>query len=245
MSSLRLEGFDGEIRGHRSLIIGKETDWLSRIEVLESESLYKGRSILVIHEPSRPSGTGSVPSALVRKRWDCIFRIREPFEAQMVATYVANAPKPVRILWFSTGGQEIPRALWQKWSYAGVGGAGAGAGAGSDISLIGCSHSGEPLGCEWEAIFFPLQNTPQFTERVLGMRGSGMRSLAANVSSYLTEIAQSGAALVWSNIDEKDSRGALYWYDPNEGSMSASEKLTKAEAISMIDELKIWVSKNI
>jgi len=241
MSSLRLEGFDGEIRGHRCLVIGKESDWLSRIQALESESLYKGRSILVIHEPSRPSGTGSVPSALVRKRWDCIFRIRESFEAQILATYVANAPKPVRILWFSAGAQEIPRALWQKWSYAGVGGSGAV----SDITLIGCSQSGEPLGCEWEAILFPLQNTPQFTERVLGMRGSGMRSLAANVSSYLTEIAESGAALVWSNIDEKDSRGALYWYDPNEGSgSSSSEKLTKTEALSILDELKGWVSKN-
>jgi hypothetical protein len=235
MSSLRLEGFSGEIRGHRCLVIGKENDWLSRIQALESESLYKGRSILVIHEPSRPSGTGSVPSALLRKRWDCIFRIRESFEAQILATYVANAPKPVRILWFSAGGQEIPRALWQKWNSSG----------GSDITLIGCSQSGEPLGCEWEAIFFPLQNTPQFTERVLGMRGTGMRSLAANVSSYLTEIAESGAALVWSNIDEKDGRGALYWYDPNEGSGGpSSEKLTKVEALSMLDDLKGWVSKN-
>jgi len=234
MSSLRLEGFDGEIRGHRCLVIGKESDWLSRIQALESESLYKGRSILVIHEPSRASGMG-VSSALLRKRWDCIFRIRESFEAQMLATYVANAPKPVRILWFSAGGQEIPRALWQKWSLA------------TDVTLIGCSQSGEPLGCEWEAIFFPLQNTPQFTERVLGMRGTGVRSLAANVSSHLSEIAESGAALVWSNIDEKDSRGGLYWYDPNEGSGSGSinpsEKLTKSDAVSMLDELRGWIAK--
>ena len=113
--------------------------WISRIESLESESLYKGRSILVIHEPPRPSGSGSAPLALLRKRWDCVFRIRESFEAQMVATYVANAPKPVRILWFSmTTSQEIPRALWQKWSPPGS----------PDITLIGCSQSGEPLGCE-------------------------------------------------------------------------------------------------
>ena len=241
MSSLRLEGFDGEIRGHRCLVIGKESDWLLRIQSLESESLYKGRSVLVIHEPARTAG--SVASALVRKRWDCVFRIREPFEAQMLATYVANAPKPVRILWYSSGGNEIPRALWQKWSLA-SGGSSPGNTANSDVTLIGCSQSGEPLGCEWEAIFFPLQNTPQFTERVLGMRGSGMRSLAANVSSHLSEIAQSGAALVWSNIDEKDSRGNLYWYDPSEGIANAQEKLTKSEALSMFDELKGWVTKN-
>ena len=252
-SSLRLEGFDGEIRGHRCLVIGKDTDWLSRIDSLESDSLYKGRSILVIHESSRPLGT-TIASSLLRKRWDCIFRIREQFEAQMVATYVANAPKPVRILWYSTNAQEIPRALWQKWSASSAsnassgsgssGGSGGSGGSGPDITLIGCSQSGEPLGCEWEAIFFPLQNTSQFTERVLGMRGSGMRSLASNVSSYLTEIAQSGAALVWSNINEKDSRGALYWYDPNEGTSHSSEKITKAEALSMLEDLKGWMTKN-
>ena len=113
--SIRLEGFDGGIRGHRCLVIGKETDWLARINTLESESLYKGRSILVIHEPMR-GVSAAVGSALFRKRWDCIFRVRDAFEAQMLATYVANAPKPVRILWISAmGTQEIPRALTSKW----------------------------------------------------------------------------------------------------------------------------------
>ena len=113
--SIRLEGFDGEIRGHRCLIIGNESDWLARINTLESESLYKGRSILVIHELMKGVSV-SVSNLLFRKRWDCIFRVRDSFEAQMLATYVANAPKPIRILWVAAmGTQEIPRALTSKW----------------------------------------------------------------------------------------------------------------------------------
>jgi len=147
----------------------------------------------------------------------------------MLATYIANAPKPIRILWYSVGGQEIPRGLWQKWSSG-------------DITLIGCSEKGELLGCEWEVIFFPLQNTPQFTEKVLGMRGTGMRTLATNVSSHLSEITANGAALVWSNIEETDNRGCLYWYDPSD--VTTGPSLTRSEAVSMIDELKTWIMKN-
>jgi hypothetical protein len=221
MSSL--EGFSESIRGHRSLIIGKEADWLTRIHMLESESLYKGRSVLVIHEGSFRGGV--IAQCLLRKRWDCVFRIREGFEAQKLATYVANAPKPVRILWTSVAGQgqgqEIPRALWQRW-------------ATTDVTLIGGS-SGELFGCEWDTIFFPLQNTPQFTEKVLGLRGSGIRTLVQLISAHFGEIAESGAALVWSNIDEKDARGALYWYDPKES--VKVDTISKAEAITMLEDV--------
>jgi hypothetical protein len=152
----------------------------------------------------------------------------------MLATYVANAPKPVRIVWISYGGTtplEIPRALWQKWDP-------------SDITLLGASKTGEMMGCEWEVIFFPLQNTPQFTEKVLSMRGSGTRMLAAGVSAHLSEIAENGAALVWSNIGESDSRGCLYWYDPTEGaSVGQKDGITKTEAVSMLEELVGWVGR--
>jgi hypothetical protein len=232
MSSL--EGFSENIRGHRSLIIGEAKDWLSRIHMLESESLYKGRSIMVIHENVRG---GPVAPCLFRKRWDCVFRIRDAFEAQMLATYVANAPKPVRVLWTSAsqqggpgqgpgqgqGGQEIPRSLWQRWS------------VGGDVTLIGGS-GGDLMGCEWETIFFPLQNTPQFTDRVLSQRGTGIRTLVQLVAAHFGDIAESGAALVWSNIDEKDVRGCLYWYDPK-GTVGVADTISKAEAVSMLEDV--------
>ena len=204
--SVRLEGFDSAIRGHRSLIIGKDTDWLRRMNILESESLYKGRSILVIQESMR--GTAAVSVSVLRKRWDCVFRVRDTFEAQMLATYVANAPKPIRIMWIGT---DIPRALWQKWN--------------SDITLLGCSEG--VIGCEWEAIFFPLNFSAQATEKILIARG--VRNLAGNMAS---EIAANGAALVWSNINT--SQGELYWYDPSEGEV---EKISGADAVSMLEEV--------
>jgi hypothetical protein len=155
----------------------------------------------------------------------------------MLATYVANAPKPVRVLWISAaqqggpgpgqgqgqGGQEIPRSLWQRWS------------AGGDVTLIGGS-SGDLFGCEWETIFFPLQNTPQFTDRILSQRGTGIRTLVQLVAAHFGDIAESGAALVWSNIDEKDVRGCLYWYDPK-GTVGVADTISKAEAVSMLEDV--------
>ena len=210
--SLHLEGFSGDIRGHRSLVIGKEMDWLTRINIIEAESLYKGRSILVIYEPLR--GSVNVGAAVLRRRWDSVFRIRESFDAQMLLTYVANSPKPVRILWH---GSEVPRNLWQKWEK-------------SDVTLIGCSRDGQ-LGCDWEVIFFPLQNTPQFVERTIGTR---------NVSTHLAEIAENGAALVWSNIGE-DKKGSLYWYDPQEN--QDKMLITKTDAVSMLEEVCAWAGR--
>jgi len=233
MSSL--EGFSGSIRGRRSLIIGKESDWLARINMLESESLYKGRSILVVHENGLRGG--STPACLFRKRWDCVFRIREGFEAQMLATYVANAPKPVRILWTGLSGgtgtgagagagqtQDIPRSLWQRWSVKEA-----------EVTLIAGS-SGDLFGCEWETIFFPLTNTPIFTERVLNARATGARGLVQLVAAHFGEIAESGAALVWSNIDEKDARGALYWYDPKD-CVKGDICVSKAEAVGILEDV--------
>lgn len=224
-NEVHLEGFDGAIGGHRCLIIGKEADWLARLASLESESLYRGRSVLVIQEAPRGSA-GGVSLRLLKRRWDAVFRVKESFEAQMLATYVANAPKPVRVVWVGVGstGVDIPRLLYQRWQ-------------GQDVSLLGCSHEGEMMGCEWEAILFPLHAGSAMIERTLALRGTNMRSLVAGVAEHLSDIAAKGAALVWSNIDERDSRGALYWYDPVEG-VANGEKLTKKEAVAMLEEVR-------
>ena len=91
------------------------------------------------------------------------------------------------------------------------------------------------LGCEWETIFFPLHATSVMVEKILGMRGTGVRQIAHDIGAHLSEIAAHGAALVWSNIDETDSRGALYWYDPSEG--QKSDKLSNEEAAKMLEEV--------
>jgi hypothetical protein len=221
---MRLEAFDASLRGHRLLVVGGIDTWLSRIATLESETLYKGRSILVIQE-----GRESPNPLLFKKRWDVIFRIRESFELQMLATYVANAPKPIRILWTpldSAVGCEIPRNLWQKWNK-------------QDITLIGGSENGI-LGCEWEAIIFPFNYPQEDIERVLSSRGSGIAAMAVRFREYMPEITKSEAALAWTSINEGDAKGALYWYDPSDGKTNAS-LYTKKEASILLDSLSKWI----
>ena len=110
------------------------------------------------------------------------------------------------------------------------------------MTLIGGS-SGDLFGCEWETIFFPLVNSPHFTEKILGLRGSGIRTLVQLVAAHFGEIAESGAALVWSNIDEKDARGCLYWYDPKE-KVEVLEPITKGEAVTMLEDVIGLLRKN-
>lgn len=229
--SIQLEGFDGSIRGTKVLMLGKETDVLARLAVLEGESLFKGRSVLVIQEKVRSTQGASLPLSLLKRRWDCIFRVRENFEAQMLATYAANAPKPLRIVWWCDGsGHEIPRALWGRWIK-------------NDITLLGYSTTGDMLGCEWDTIYFPKDVAESTVGLVLGARGSGIRSLASGIAGHLSEISASGAALVWSNAGDTDPKGGLYWYDPTEG-RGQMYKMTKSEAKSVLDEVAHWLDQN-
>jgi len=224
---LRLEGFDAPLRGHRFVVVGECDAWLARLAQLESESLYKGRNVLIIQESVRG---GRVPAALLRRRWDCIFRIRESFEAQMLATYVANAPKPVRIVWFSLGQMDIPRALWQRWQKC-------------DVTLIGVAGPSDSLGsCEWQAILFPLRCPQETIERILGARGTGIAPMAVKIREHLGEIAEKGAGLVWTNINEAEPKGSLYWYDPSEGP-SRTDGLTRSEASAMLEDVAKWISE--
>ena len=64
-----LEAFDAPLRGHRTLIIGSTDDWLARLTLLESESLYKGRSILVIQDTPNP--------IILKRKWTLLFVSRE------------------------------------------------------------------------------------------------------------------------------------------------------------------------
>ena len=233
--ALRLEGFDGQLRGQKFLVVGDETAWLRRFGLIESESLYKGRNILVIQEAvGRPSGYSLLSSiGVLRKRWDVVFRVKEAFEAQMLATYVANAPKPIRILWIcATSGCEIPRTLWQRW-------------AGMDITLIGgSSDAGSPISivCEWDTILFPHRCPQGVVEKILSARGSGLAALASRMKEHSEEIAESGAALVWSN-GGKQGTGAIYWYDPLEGKVE--EGYTKKEAGSVLEGIAKWLSLSV
>lgn len=225
--TLRMEGFDAELRGRRFLVIGDERAWLRRFNLIESQSLYKGRNVLVIQEaPGKPS-SASLLSSVGRRRWDVIFRVREAFEVQMIATYVQNAPKPVRILWLCGGSMcEIPRALTQRWVKA-------------DVTLVGgLALDCLSVACEWEAILFPHRCPQETVERVLSARGSGISGMASQFKEHSEEIAASGASLVWSNIDV-GPKGEIYWYDPMEGQID--DGYTKKEAATVLEGVAKWL----
>jgi hypothetical protein len=227
--TLRLEQFDTNIRGHRTLVVGPPESWLARLAVLESEALYKGKTVLVIQETQK--GTGREWPSLMRRRWDVVFRVKESFDAQMLATYVQNAGKPCRVVWVFPHGNhgmcELPRALWQRW-------------ANTDVTLLGCTESGVIGGVEWQTILFPLRCEAEVAERILASRGTGISQLVTNIKEHLADIAFSGAAVAWTNINEPDTKGSLYWYDPSEG-VGVGETYTKQEAVAVLDSLKKWL----
>jgi hypothetical protein len=172
---------------------------------------------------------------LLRRRWDAIFTVRENFDYQMLLTYLSNAPKPCRVCWWQpeVSTAEIPRAVWSK--------------IGGDTVLLGFNNGltrGDLWSVEWDAIYFPLFVREEFVGRVLSSRGSGIRAIAAGLTSSLDEIRANGAALVWSNIEERDIRGSLHWYDPEEGKEHLKSGIGKEEALDLIEELKGYVSKN-
>ncbi len=223
----RIEAFDQSFAGGVTMLLGNPGCWLSHLAAIESEQLYRGRSILVLQEGAGARGVGAVPSLLWRRRWDCVFRVKEGFEAQMLATYVANAPRPIRIAWFclpmpsGAPSCEIPRALSSRWT--GV----------RDVTLLGCGTTAPIGGVEWDSIVFPSACGFSMLEQVLQGRGGVSR-----IKDGFDEIRASGAAIVWSNRSERGTvvkkEGGLYWTEGVEESDIAWSKEEISETLRSI-----------
>jgi hypothetical protein len=220
MEQMELEAFDESLRGRKTLIVGSFDLALSRFSKIESTSLFKGKSILVIAD------TASVPHTpnplLFRKRWDAIFRVKEAFDAQMLVTYISHAIKPVRVFW--TGG-DIPKGISAKWN--------------GDITLIGFSDTGV-TGCEWDVILFPISYPYESMERCLVSRHLHIPTMLQRIKQHLSEIAESKAGIAWSCIDHPGTPGSLYWYDPSEGKQTM-QPFTKAEASALLGSIAKWL----
>lgn len=215
--TMRIESLDVPFRGHRTLVVGSVELALQRFSLLESSSAYKGKNILVIQ--SQESSLGH--PLIFRKRWDVIFRVKDAFDMQLLATYVSNAPKPSRVFWLTVGHTgDIPRALWARWTH--------------DVSLIGCSEVGSIGGCEWETILFPLGYPVEKVERVLHGRGSGTAMLK-ELKEHWTELLDAKAAVAWVS-----SSNTIHWYDPAENVYDAP-LYTKEEAAEVLQSLASWV----
>ena len=212
---MRIESLDVQFRGHRTLIVGSVDLALQRFALLESSYAYKGKNILVVQEGQ----VGLGHPLVFRKRWDCIFRVKDAFDMQLLATYVSNAPKPSRVFWLTVGNTgDIPKALWSKWS--------------GDISLIGCSEHGKIGGCEWETILFPLGYSFDQVERVL-TRGNLLKDL----KEHWSELLDAKAAVAWVS-----STNTMHWYDPSEHVYDAP-LYSKEEASTILHSLAQWITQ--
>jgi hypothetical protein len=225
--SMELEAFEESVRGHKILIFDSIELALSRFFLVESNSLYKGKNILII------SDTGNTPQIsnplLFRKRWDVIFRLKDAFDAQMIATFVAHSTKPARILWVSSGqaGDTIPKTLWSKWTAA-------------DITLFCLTQASSYVSCEWDVILFPLGYTYDIIERNLSQRHGHIPIMLQRIKQNILEIYDAKAGIAWSCLDHKGTPGTLYWYDPSEGK-STHQLFTKSEASTLLGSISKWL----
>jgi len=206
---MRIESLDVPFVGHRTLVVGSVDLALYRFSLLESASAYKGKNILVIQE-GQELGAGN--PLLFRKRWDCIFRVKDSFDMQLLSTYVSNAPKPSRVFWMCMGtAGDIPRALWSRWT----------------VSLLGCSES-MPT-CDWETVLFPLGYAIDRVERIIP------RTVLKDVREHWSELLDAKAAIAWVA-----SSNTIHWYDPLEHAYDAP-LYTKDEAATILQSLATWV----
>ena len=213
METVRLEGFNGTLRGHRLWIIGEESLVPNRLHVLEQELLGRGKRVL-IQQDGRPTA----PRWTMKMEWDAYFRVRDAKDLQLALTYVVANAKPMRVVWI---GDEPQPAVLQKLHQP-------------DVSIVGFGHS-IPRG-DWECIFFSSGMEAARIEDSLLSRMGSARISAVNLRSVIPELRAVRAGLVWTNVGESDRTGSLYWYDLAEGE-GPQETFDPQEAAACLREI--------
>jgi hypothetical protein len=156
--------------------------------------------------------------------WDAVFRLRDANDLRLALTYVANAAKPIRIVWL--GEEPTPSILGRLVS--------------PDVSFIGFGTA-QPRG-DWDAIFFPDGMEAMRIEDALLPRLGAARLSQLNLKSVIPELRAVKAGLVWSSIGEPDKHGSIYWYDIAEGE-APPETFNAMEAAHFLREIADRISK--
>lgn len=201
--TLRLEGFAESLKGHRTFCVAAgasasssfaETFVRGRVAALDAEVVHRGRKVLVTQQQQQ------TPRWLTSIGWDATFHVRDVGDLKLALTHVQHAARPVRVFWF--GGE--PQAAVQT-ALARMDG----------VSLVAIGPTAPAAANDWHAIFWPPDAVPEEVEAAVvprtGTAGPGQ------LRAVLKELRASNVGLVWSAIGEADRRGALYWYDPQEG----------------------------
>lgn len=210
--SIRVEGFSGSLRGKRIWIVGEEILLANRLHCLESEMLGRGRKVLILADHR------ILPRWASKMGWDAVFRLKDANDLRLALTYIQYAAKPVRVVWL---GEEPTQQLLQKWVK-------------EDVTVFGTGHHVPRH--DWDAIFFSGGMEARTIEEGLILRMGSAKLSQFSLRTVLPELRVAKAGLVWSNVDEDDKTGYLYWYDLAEG-QTAEEPLNPAETAAFLRDL--------
>ena len=192
---IHLEGFESSIRGKKVWVIGDESLALRRLNLSVSENLGRGRTVCVLDSHR------TLPKSFQKFAWDALFKLKDQQDLRLALTYITNATKPIHVVWV---GEEVSAQVLQKL-------------LDPSITLIAFGSRTHIPVQPWNAIFFPSDmNSQQVEEMLISRVGpSGLKTM--NLRSILPELRTAKASLVWSNIDETERSGSLYWFDTMDG----------------------------
>ena len=192
---IHLEGFESSIRGKKVWVIGDESLALRRLNLSVSENLGRGRTVCILDSHR------TLPKSFQKFAWDALFKLKDQQDLRLALTYITNAMKPIHVVWV---GEEISAQVLQKL-------------LDPAITVIALGSRAHVPVQPWNAIFFPSDmNSQQVEEMLISRVGpSGLKTM--NLRSILPELRTAKASLVWSNIDETERSGSLYWFDTMDG----------------------------
>lgn len=192
---IHLEGFESSIRGKKVWVIGDESLALRRLNLSVSENLGRGRTVCILDSHR------TLPKSFQKFAWDALFKVKDQQDLRLALTYITNATKPIHVVWI---GEEVSGQVLQKLLDPAI----------TVIALGSRTHV--PIQ-PWNAIFFPSDMNSQQVEEMLISRVGPSGLKAMNLRSILPELRTAKASLVWSNIDETERSGSLYWFDTMDG----------------------------
>lgn len=213
MDTVRVEGFGSSLKGQKIWIVGDEHLVPNRLHVLEQELLGRGRRVLLLAD-----GRKHVPRWASLVEWDAVFKVRDAIDLRLALTYIANAAKPLRVVWI---GDEPTAPVLAKLHPPE-----------STFLGFGTARPQQP----WDCIFFSGLSDKQKIEDALMLRMGSAKLSHFNLSSVLPELRAAKAGLVWSSAGESEKSGHLYWYDIAEGEPPA-EPFDMVEAASFLRDL--------
>lgn len=213
MDTVRVEGFGSSLKGQKLWVVGDEHLLPNRLHVLELELLGRGRRVLILAD-----GRKHIPKWASTLEWDAVFKVRDALDLRLALTYIANAAKPVRIVWV---GDEPTPAVMSKLLV-------------QDATFLGYGNNKPQQ--HWDCIFFSGGLDKSKIEDALIARMGSAKLSHFNLQSVIPELRAAKAGLVWSSIEESEKSGHLYWYDISEGE-PPNEPFDMTEAASFLREL--------